>query len=204
MDSRTGHSERPWGPPRVSRGRRAATLTLGRFEVEIRWSVLALVAAYGCAGLLVAVAGGHFAAGGRDGFVLGAVAFVALALGAVLFHELGHAVAGLSFGRRPVGIVLKAGAAMRIEEAAPGSRGARAAAEAVVALGGPVASGLIALAYFNVGSGVGSPFAWAGLLALFDGVANLVPVFANSDGHRVVHALTDAPAPSPGAQHGGA
>ena len=172
------------------RSGRAAVLRLGRFRVEIRWSWTALLAAYVLGGWVTAVAGGHFEAGGGEGYVVGALAFALLALGAALFHELGHALAGLAFGRRPVGLVLRAGAAMQIEEAAPGSRGATAPAESLVALGGPLASGLIGLAYLHVSSAAASPFAWAGLLAVVDGVVNLVPLVGRSDGSRILQAFT--------------
>lgn len=181
-------------------GPRPATLPLGRFQVEIRWSWSALTVAYLFAGALTSVAGGHLEPGGRRGILAGAVLFAALALAAALFHELGHAVGGLAFGRRPVGLVLKAGAAVRIEEAAPGSRGDHPLAESAVALAGPFASVLIGLAYFQVSSSIGSPFAWAALLAVFDGLFNLVPLVATSDGGRVLHAFLDARAVTPSAQ----
>lgn len=169
--------------------RHSAAVPLGRFEVEVRWSWAALLAAYLFAGAVTAVAGGHVALGGPGGIGAGAATFALLAIGAALFHELGHALAGLTFGRRPLRLVLKAGAAMQIEVARPGSRGASATAESLVALGGPIASVLIGMAYFNVSASFSTPFAWAGLLALFDGLLNLIPV-VHSDGARVLHAFT--------------
>jgi len=171
-------------------GRGAVVLRLGGFPIEIRRSSAVLLSAYLLGGCVTALAGGHVGLGGRDGVVVGAVAFAALAFAAALFHEVGHALAGAAFGRRAVGLVLKAGAAIRIEAAAPGSRGATASAESLVALSGPLASALIGLAYHNVSSAVGSPFAWAALLAFCDGLTNLIPVVANSDGNRVLLALT--------------
>lgn len=162
----------------------------GRFELEIRRSWVGLLAAYAVAGVITAVAGGHLELTGRDGIIAVADAFLLLALGAVLFHELGHAITAMLFGRRPVGLVLKLGAAMRIEEAPPGSRGASPAAESLVALSGPLASLLIGLAYLNVSTSFTTPFGWAGLLAVLDGLVNLIPVAAQSDGHRVLRALT--------------
>ncbi|GAB7007122.1 hypothetical protein JCM18899A_45950 [Nocardioides sp. AN3] len=163
------------------------------FQLEIRWSWLVLLAAYGVAGWVTAVAGGHFLYGGRDGIVAHAAAFTGLAVVAVLFHELGHALVGVALGRRPLRLVLKAGAAVQIEVARPGSRGDTALAESLVALGGPLASLLIALAYVNVSTTFTTPFAWAGLLALFDGLVNLVPGVARSDGDRVLHAWVRPP-----------
>ncbi|MFI2707990.1 hypothetical protein ACH5WX_10630, partial [Nocardioides sp. CER28] len=158
-------------------------------RVEVRRSWLGLMAAYAVAGILTATAGGHVVVAGRDGIIATAAAFTVLAVTAALFHELGHALVGVAFGRRPVGLVLKAGAAVRIEEAPPGSRAATAPAESLVALSGPLASGLIGLAYLGVSTSSASPFAWAGLLALFDGLANLLPIAASSDGSRILHAL---------------
>ena len=175
-------------------GRGATTMRLVRFRLEVRWSALVLLAAYLVAGVLTAVAGGRVVVGGTDGILASALLFIVLAFGAALFHELGHALAALLFGRRPLGLVLKAGAAIRIEAPRPGSRGESAPAESLVALGGPIASGLLGLAYFGVSTSFSTPFAWAGLLALFDAVANLVPV-VHSDGERVLQALTH-PAPS--------
>lgn len=169
-------------------------MRLGRFEVEIRWAWATLLVTYVVAGVVTSVAGGHFVLGGRDGIVAGAAAFTVLALAAAIFHELGHGLTGLALGRRPVRLVLKAGAAIQIEEARPGSRGDSAPAESLVALGGPLASGLIGLAYFNVSTSFATPFAWAALLALFDGLINLVPVVSHSDGDRILQALTH-PAP---------
>jgi hypothetical protein len=168
-----------------------------RFQLEVRWSWLALVVAYFGTGALAAVVGGHLTLTGPDGILVGATAFTVLAVAAALFHELGHALAGLAFGRRPLGLVLKAGAALRMDGAEPGSRGDHPSAESLVALGGPLASGLIGLAYFGTSSSFATPFAWAGLLAVFDGVTNLVPLFANSDGGRILHAWT-RPAPGTG------
>lgn len=168
---------------------------LGRFQIEVRWSWTTLLAAYVVAGAVTAVAGGSLELGGRDGIVTHTAAFTALALAAALFHELGHALAGLGFGRRPLRLVLKAGAAMQIEGARPGSRGESAPAESLVALSGPIASGLIALAYFNVSTSFSTPFAWAGLLAMFDGLVNLVPV-VHSDGSRILRAFTHPASPS--------
>jgi membrane-associated protease RseP (regulator of RpoE activity) len=168
-------------------------MRLGEFDVEVRWSWLALLAAYVFAGAVTAAAGGHLDLGGRDGIVVHAAAFAALALAAALFHELGHALAGVAFGRRPLRLVLKGGAAMQIEGARPGSRGASAHAESLVALSGPIASALIGLAYVNVSTSFTTPFAWAGLLAFFDGLLNLIPV-VHSDGSRIIHAFT-RPAP---------
>jgi hypothetical protein len=160
---------------------------LGRFEVEVRWSWIVLLLAYLFAGSVTAVAGGHVDLGGRGGIAARAATFALLAIAAALFHELGHALAGVAFGRRPLRLVLKAGAAMQIEGARPGSRADRASAESLVALGGPIASVLIGMAYFNVSTSFTTPFAWAGLLALFDGLLNLVPV-VHSDGDRILHA----------------
>ncbi|SFC67953.1 Peptidase family M50 [Nocardioides terrae] len=170
--------------------RGAVVLRVGHFAIEIRRSWAVLLTAYLIGGCVTALAGGHTEVGGRDGIVVAALAFAVLAFAAALFHEVGHALAGAAFGRRAVGLVLKAGAAVRIEEAAPGSRGATAWAESLVALSGPLASALIGLAYYNVSSAVTSPFAWAALLAFVDGLVNLVPVVANSDGNRVLLALT--------------
>lgn len=177
--------------------RRSATVRLDRFEVEVRWSWMMLLAAYGVAGAVTAVAGGHFEAGGRDGIVACASVFAALAFGAALFHELGHALTGLMFGRRPLRLVLKAGAAIQIEGARPGSRADTAPAESLVALGGPLASGLIGLAYFNVSTDFATPFAWAALLAFFDALINLIPI-VHSDGEHIVHALTHPDSPPSG------
>lgn len=171
-------------------------MQLGRFQIEIRWSWVTLLAAYAVAGSVTALAGGHVDIGGPSGIVANAAAFAALALGAALFHELGHALAGLAFHRRPLRLVLKAGAAMQIEGAREGSRGDSAAAESLVALSGPIASGLIGLAYFNVSTSFATPFAWAGLLAIVDALVNLVPGVARSDGDRVLHAFTDPPSPA--------
>jgi hypothetical protein len=177
-------------------GRRAATVRLGRFEVEVRWSWATLLATYVVAGVVSALAGGHFELGGRDGIAVGAAAFTVLALAAAIFHELGHALTGVALGRRPLRLVLKAGAAIQIEEAWPGSRGDSGPAESLVALGGPLASGLIGLAYFNVSTSFTTPFAWAALLALFDGLINLVPVVSHSDGDRILQALVHPAAPA--------
>jgi Zn-dependent protease len=175
--------------------RRSATVHLGGFDIEIRWPFAMLLTAYAVAGVVTALAGAHFEIGGRGGIAVHSVTFALLAFGAALFHELGHAYVGLALGRRPVGLVLKAGAAMRIEEARPGSRGASAVGESLVALGGPLASGLVGLAYLNVSSDPTSAFAWAGLLAIFDGLLNLVPV-VNSDGNRVLQAFLHRSSPA--------
>lgn len=174
----------------VEGAQRAATLRLGGFEIEIRWSWLALLTTYAVAGVATALGGGHVVLGGADGIVVHAAAFVVLAMTAAIFHELGHAVTGLFFGRHPLGLVLKAGAAMRIEVARPGSAGDTVLGESLVALSGPLASALIALAYLNVSSTLTNPFAWAGLLALVDGLVNLVPVVAHTDGDRILRAIT--------------
>lgn len=180
----------------------ATTLSLVRFRLEVRWSALVLLVCYLVAGVLTAVAGGRAVVGGTDGILASALLFIVLAFGAALFHELGHALAALAFGRRPLGLVLKAGAAIRIEAPRPGSRGESAPAESLVALGGPIASGLLALAYFSVSTSFATPFAWAGLLALFDALVNLVPV-VHSDGERVLHAITQPASSTPTAGDGG-
>jgi membrane-associated protease RseP (regulator of RpoE activity) len=163
---------------------------LGQFHVEIRRSSLTLVVAYVAAGAVTALAGGHVELLGRDGVVVAGTVFVALAMVAVLVHELGHAVVAAIFGRRSVGLVLKAGAAVQIEEAPPGTHGAGALAESLVALGGPLASMLVGLGYLGVSTSIASPFAWAGLLAVVDALVNLVPVVGHSDGGRILKALT--------------
>lgn len=170
-------------------GLSATTLPLVHFRLEVRWSALVLLAGYLVAGVLTAVAGGRVVLHGPDGILASALLFIVLAFGAALFHELGHGLAALAYGRRPVGLVIKAGAAIRIEAARPGSRGDSAPAESLVALGGPIASAVLALAYFAVSTSFATPFAWAGLLALFDAAMNLVPV-VHSDGSRILRAFT--------------
>lgn len=158
----------------------------GSFMIEVRWSALALLSAYAVAGLLTAVAGGHLATGR---VAANAATFAALAFLAAIAHEVGHLVVGLLYGRRPLRLVLKAGAAIQIEEAPPGSRGGSAPAECLVALGGPLVSLLVALTCFGVSTSPSTPYAWVGLLTLIDGLLNLVPLAARSDGDRIVQAL---------------
>ena len=72
--------------------RSIGAMLFGQFRVEVRWTWLALLAAYSGAGVLTAAAGGHVEVLGRAGLLANAAGCVVLALLAVLIHESGHAV----------------------------------------------------------------------------------------------------------------
>lgn len=152
------------------------------FRVVVRPSAAGLVATYLAAGVLI----GALATAGEGSpyrVVTIAVEFSLLALGAAIGHELGHALVALSMGRRVHSLTIKLGAGVLIDT------GERRLGNVLVALGGPVASLVIATVYLQLGSGISSPATWAGVLALADAVLNLVPLTRSADGARALAAL---------------
>lgn len=171
-----------------------ATVERNGFRVEVRSTALRLLAVYVVVGLLAAAAGGHVGLSPTDlhGLIPTAWLFADLAVVALLAHEAGHALAGLLVGRRVVGLVLKLGAAVLIERPEPGERGSGPLAGVVVSLAGPAASILVASLYLGSAETLASPAAWAGLLALGDGVLNLLPLTRSTDGVRAIAELADS------------
>lgn len=153
------------------------------FRVVLRPTALGLLGTYLGAGLLIGVVATAGNGSPTDVLTI-ASQFTLLALGAVIGHELGHVYVALTVGRRVRALVLKLGAGAVIETD-PGRLG-----NVLVALGGPVASLLIAAVYLELGHGIGSPAAWAGLLALADAGLNLLPLTRNADGARAIAALS--------------
>lgn len=148
----------------------------------LRPAAALMLATYLAAGLLIGV-GATAGTGSTTDVVTIAAQFTLLALGAVIGHELGHAYVALVTGRRVRALVLKLGAGVLIDTD-QGRLG-----NVLVALGGPVASLLIALVYLGLGHGVGSPATWAGILALADAGLNLLPLTRKADGARALAAL---------------
>lgn len=152
------------------------------FRVELRPGAALMLATYLAAGLLIGVVA-TAGTGTATDVVTIASQFTLLALGAVIGHELGHAYVALTIGRPVRALVLKLGAGVLIDH-----RGGRLGS-VLVALGGPVASLLIATVYLTLGHGISSPATWAGLLALADAGANLLPLTRKADGARALAAL---------------
>lgn len=155
----------------------------GRFRIELRPTAAVLLLTYLAAGLLIGV-GSTAGAAPLAHVATIASQFTLLGMGAVIGHELGHAGVALAIGRPVRALILKFGAGVLIDE--PEGR----LGGVLVALGGPVASLLIASAYLTLGHGIDSPARWAGLLALADAVANLVPLTRSADGARALAALS--------------
>lgn len=169
-----------------------ATVERNGFRIEIRSTAVRLLVVYFVVGLLAALVSGHPQLNPTDihGPVPTAWLFADLALVALLAHEAGHALAGVLVGRRVVGLVLKLGAAVLIEEPEPGERGSSRLAGVAVSLGGPAASLLVGSLYLGLAGTLSSPLVWAGLLALADGLLNLLPLTATTDGVRAVAELS--------------
>ncbi len=162
--------------------------TIGGIDVRIHATLLVLFAWIAAAYALA----GAGAAGAATG-----VALVVCMFGAVLLHELGHALAARSFGVRTRDItLLPVGGLSRLERMPP-----RPLHELIVALTGPlvnlVLAGILALGLEAAGApllprdllSVGGPFAaqllWVNLsLAAF----NLLPAFP-TDGGRALRAI---------------
>lgn len=155
-----------------------------RFRIEVRPSALGMLALYLAVGLMIGVI-----VTARTGSVdtmsvaMAAVGFTLLSLAAVIGHELGHAYVALTIGRPVRALVLRLGAGTVIETG-PGRLGS-----VLVALGGPVASLMIAGVYFEVGGWGSSVWTWAGLAALSDALVNLLPASSTTDGARALAAL---------------
>lgn len=171
-----------------------ATVERNGFRIEIRSTALRLLEVYVGLGLFAAVVGGHVGLSLTDihGLVPTAWMFAALAVVALLAHEAGHALAGVLVGRRVVGLVLKLGAAVLIERPERGERGSGPLAGVAVSLAGPAASILVASVYLGSAHTTADPAFWAGLLALGDGVLNLLPLTRSTDGVRALAELADS------------
>ncbi len=170
------------------------SLKLGRLvgvKIGANWSLFALagiVAYFLATSRLPADVAGYT----RDEYWLaGAFTAVALLVG-VLVHEVAHAVAAKRAGLHVDGITLWfMGGVTRIE-----GDNRKPSTELVVALVGPLASGVIgALSYLfawltqNAGWGLAAgSLRWLGLINLLLGVFNLLPA-SPLDGGRVLHGL---------------
>lgn len=157
-----------------------------RFRIDVRPGALGLLGIYLVVGTMVGVVVTAGTAGPVTVLTI-ASQFTLLCLLAVIGHEVGHAYVALTIGRRVRALVLKLGAGMVIETSADGRESRLGGV--LVALGGPVASLLIAGAYLRIGATMSSPWSWAGLLALLDTLVNLLPASRSADGARAFAAL---------------
>ena len=170
------------------------SLKLGRLvgvKVGANWSLFALagiVAYFLATSRLPADVGGYT----QNEYWLAAVFTAVALLVGVLVHEVAHAVAAKQAGLHVDGITLWfMGGVTRIE----GDNG-KPSTELVVALVGPLASGVVgALSFFfawvtqNAGWGLAAgSLRWLGLINLLLGIFNLLPA-SPLDGGRVLHGL---------------